>query len=123
MQELVRRVQDAPARAVEQESWLPKFFGSYRAVEIACMYLRQNGTQEFLGDPRDISQSTVSRIVTDLVPIIKTELAEFAPTAQEAIQMVQGRVCLVGGTITPYWSYDDHDELWRRKHGATGFNA
>ena len=37
--------------------------------------------------------------------------------------MVNGRVCLVDGTITPCWSYDDHDELWSRKHGTTGFNA
>ncbi|MCA1617124.1 MAG: transposase family protein [Acidobacteria bacterium] len=31
------------------------------------MYLRHNGTQELMGDLRDISQSTVSRIVTTLV--------------------------------------------------------
>jgi hypothetical protein len=61
--------------------------------------------------------------VTDLVPIIKTVLEEFVPTAQETIEMVQGRVCLVDGTITPCWSYDDHHELWSRKHGTTGFNA
>ena len=61
--------------------------------------------------------------MTDLVPIIKTELEEFVPTAAEAIEVVQGRVCLVDGTITPCWSYDDHDELWSRKHGTTGFNA
>jgi hypothetical protein len=87
------------------------------------MYLRHNGTQEFLGDLRDISQSTVSRIVTTLVPIVKSVLAEFVPNVQEAIEMVNGRVCLVDGTITPCWSYDDHDELWSRKHGTTGFNA
>jgi hypothetical protein len=33
------------------------------------------------------------------------------------------RVCLVDGTITPCWSYADHQELWSRKHGTTGFNA
>jgi hypothetical protein len=48
---------------------------------------------------------------------------EFVPTAQETIEMVSGRVCLVDGTITPCWSYDDHDKLWNRKHGTTGFNA
>jgi DDE superfamily endonuclease len=26
-------------------------------------------------------------------------------------------------TITPCWSYEDHKELWSRKHGTTGFNA
>lgn len=61
--------------------------------------------------------------MTNLVPIIKTVLEEFVPTAAEAIEVVGGRVCLVDGTITPCWSYDDHDELWSRKHGTTGFNA
>ena len=65
------------------------------------MYLRQNGSQEFLGDLRDTSQSTVSRIVTTLVPIVKAVLEEFVPTAKEAIELVNGRVCLVDGTITP----------------------
>ncbi len=87
------------------------------------MYLRHNGTQELLGDLHDISQSTVSRIVTTLVPIVKSVLAEFVPNVQESIEMVNGRVCLVDGTITPCWSYDDHDELWSRTHGTTGFNA
>jgi len=123
MQELVRRVQGALPEPWHKKVGRPKSCGLYRAAEIACMYLRQNPTQEFLGDLRDISQSTVSRIVTDLVPIIKTVLEEFVPTAAEAIEVVQGRVCLVDGTITPCWSYDDHDELWSRKHGTTGFNA
>ena len=101
----------------------PKSCGLYRAVEIACLSLRQNSTQEFLGDLRDLSQSTVSRIVTTLVPIIKTVLAEFVPTAAEAIELVNGRACLVDGTITPCWSYADHPELWSRKHATTGFNV
>ncbi len=87
------------------------------------MSVRQNAPQEFLGDLRDVSQPTVSRIVTDLVPIVKDVLTEFVPSAAEAIELVNGRVCLVDGTITPCWSYEDHDELWSRKHGTTGFNA
>jgi hypothetical protein len=58
------------------------------------MYLRQNCTQEFLGDMRDLSQPTVSRIVTALVPAVKAELEEFVPSAADAIEMVKGRVCL-----------------------------
>jgi hypothetical protein len=97
-----------------------KSCGLYRAVEIACMYIRQNGMQEFLGDLRGVSQPTISRIVTELVPIIKTVLEEFVPSAEDAIEMVEGRACLVDGTITPCWSYADHKELWSRKHGITG---
>ena len=87
------------------------------------MYIRQNGTQEFIGDLRDVSQPTISRIVTTLVPIIKAVLEEFVPVAKDAIEMVKGRVCLVDGTITPCWSYTDHKELWSRKKGTTGFNT
>ena len=45
------------------------------------------------------------------------------PTVAEAIDLVQGRVYLVDGTITPCWCYAENDELWSRKHGTTGFNA
>jgi len=123
MQELVARIHDALPEPWNKRVGRPKSCGLYRAAEIACMYLRQNGTQEVLGDLRDISQPTVSRIVSALVPIVKTVLEEFVPTARDAIEMVKGRVCLVDGTITPCWSYADHDELWSRKHATTGFNA
>jgi hypothetical protein len=123
MQELAFRVHGALDEPWSKKSGRPRACGFYQAVEIACMYLRQNCTQEFLGDMRDLSQPTVSRIVTALVPAVKAALEEFVPSAADAIEMVKGRVCLVDGTITPCWSYDDHRELWSRKHGTTGFNA
>jgi hypothetical protein len=123
MEELVRRVHARLGTPWNKKVGRPKSCGLYRAVEIASLYLRQNSTQEFLGDLQSISQSTVSRIVTTLVPIVKSVLEEFVPSAQDAIEMVRSRVCLVDGTITPCWSYADHDELWSRKHGTTGFNA
>jgi hypothetical protein len=123
MEELVQRVQGRLSEPWNKKVGRPKSCGLYRAVEVACMYVRQNGTQEFIGDLRDISQSTVSRIVTTMVPIIKTVLEEFVPSAKDAIELVKGKACLVDGTITPCWSYADHPELWSRKKGTTGFNA
>jgi DDE superfamily endonuclease/Helix-turn-helix of DDE superfamily endonuclease len=123
MQELVQRVQDRLTRPWNKKVGRPKSCGLYRATDIACMYLRHNSTQEFLGDLRGISQPTVSRIITELVPIIKAVLEEFVPTAADAVEMVKGRVCLVDGTITPCWSYAEHHELWSRKQATTGFNA
>ena len=123
MQELVLRVQDALTEPWNKGTGRRKSCRLYDAVEIACMYLRQNATQEFLGDLRYVSQPTVSRIVTTLVPVVKAVLEEFVPDAKDAIELVKGRVCLVDGTITPCWSYGDHPELWSRKHGTTGFNA
>lgn len=123
MQELVCRVHEALAEPWNKGVGRPKSCGLYTAVEIACMYLRQNIPQEFLGDLRNVSQSTVSRIVTALVPVVKAVLGEFVPDAKDAIEMANGRVCLVDGTITPCWSYENHNELWSRKKSTTGFNA
>lgn len=117
------RVHDALPEPWNKKTGRPKALGLHAAVETSCMYIRHNGTQEFLGDLRGASQSTVSRIVGTLIPIVKAVLEEFVPTAEEAIELVNGRVCLVDGTITPCWSYADHGELWSRKHGTTGFNT
>jgi hypothetical protein len=65
------------------------------------MYIRHNCTEEFLGDLRGLSQATVSRILADLVPVVRSVLAEFVPDPREAIRAVDGKVCLVDGTITP----------------------
>jgi hypothetical protein len=78
----------------QKKTGRPKSCGLYQAVEVACMYLRHNATQEFIGDLRDISQSTVSRIITVLVPMIEVVLEEFVPDAKDAIRLVKGKVCL-----------------------------
>ncbi len=101
MQELVCRINGALTEPWNKKTGRPKSCELYRAVEIACMYIRQNAVQEFLGDLRNISQSTVSRIVTTLVPMVKAVLTEFVPSVEEAIELVNGRVCLVDGAITP----------------------
>lgn len=123
MQELVARVGKALPTPWNKNVGRRRSVGLYRAVEVGCMYLRQNVTQEFLGDQLGISQSTVSRLIATLVPVIKNVLEEFVPTTEDAITMVNGRVCLVDGAITPCWSYAGHHELWSRKHGTTGFTT
>ena len=123
MQELVCRVSQALPEPWKKQTGRPRSCGLYHAVEIACMYVRHNSTQEFLGDLRGISQPTVSRIITKLVPVVTAVLEEFVPSAADAIEMARGRVCLVDGTLTPCWSYAGHDELRSRKRGATGFCA
>lgn len=123
MQELVRRVNEALDKPWARRAGRPKRLGLYKAVETACMYLRQNATEEFIGDVHGASQPTVSRYLAILVPLIKAVLEEFVPSAADAIEIVKGRVCLVDGTIAPCWSYRQHRELWSRKLTTTGFNA
>jgi hypothetical protein len=54
---------------------------------------------------------------------LRAVVEKFVPTVAEAIDLIQGRVCLLDGTITPCWSYAENNELWSRKHGTTGFHA
>jgi len=123
MQELVRRVNEALDEPWDKRTGRPKSLGLYKAVEAACMYLRQNATQEFIGETRETSQPTISRYAAVLIPLVKAVLEEFVPDAKEAIEIVKGRVVLVDGTLTPCWSYKEHQELWNGKHKTTGFNA
>jgi hypothetical protein len=123
MQELVLRVNEALDEPWNKPTGRPKSLRLYKAVEAACMYLRQNATQEFIGETRDTSQPTISRYAAVLVPLVKAVLEEFVPDAAEAIEMVRGKVVLVDGTLTPCWSYAQHSELWNGKHKTTGFNA
>ena len=60
MQELVQCVHEALTEPWHKKVGRPKSCGLDQAVEIACMYLHHNGTQEFLGELRGISQSTAS---------------------------------------------------------------
>jgi len=53
MQELVRRVNEALDEPWNKRIGRPKSLGLYKAVEAACMYLRQNATQEFVGETRN----------------------------------------------------------------------
>jgi len=123
MQELVRRVNGALDKPWNKRVGRPKSLGLHKAVEAACMYLRQNAAQEFIGDVRDTSQPTISRYLAVLVPLVKSVLEEFVPSAADAIEVVKGRVVLVDGTLTPCWSYKEHQDLWNKKHKTTGFNA
>lgn len=123
LDELTRRVETELAEAWDKEIGRPKACGLRQAVAISCMYVRQNGTQEFLGDLQEVSQSTVSRIIVKIVPIVRRVLEEFVPTVESASEVLTGRACLVDGTITPCWSYRDHQALWSRKKGVTGFNT
>jgi hypothetical protein len=123
MQELVRLVNEALEAPWNKHLGRPRALGLYRAVEAACMYLRQNATEEFIGDLTGPSQSTISRYLKLLVPVVKAVLEKFVPSAADAIELVQGRICLVDGTITRCWSYEEHEELWNGKKRVTGFNA
>jgi hypothetical protein len=87
MQELACRAQDAMEIPWKKKGvGRKKSCGLHAAVEIACMYLRHNVIQEFLGDMKGISQPTVSRIITAIVTA-----GEIGPGAIRAVRRIRPR--------------------------------
>ena len=94
--------------------------GLFKSVQVALTYLRRNRVQHDLAETFAVSQSTISRIVTALVPVIVKTLNDLVPTADDLDPATQ---LLVDGTLLPCWSWADHPELWSGKHRTTGVNV
>jgi len=122
LDELVVRIERLLTEPWNKSTGRPKKLSLRDAVAIASAYKRQNIIQEVLGEIWDVSQEVVSGIITEITPLIEQATREFVPTAEEAIEWVRGRACLVDGSLGPCWSWDGHGELWTRKQGTTGHN-
>jgi len=122
LEDLVTRVEKLLPAPWNKPKGRPKKLSLQDAVAITVAYSRQNIIQEVLGERWNVSQELVSETITDLVPLIEEATREFVPTAQEAAEAVTDRACLLDGSLAPCWSWDEHDELWTRKHGTTGHN-
>lgn len=69
-----------------------------------------------------VSQSTISRVLTTITPLVRAATEEFVPTVEEAIEAVDDAVVILDGSEAPCWSWADHGELWSGKSGTTGHN-
>ena len=56
------------------------------ALIVACGYARNNITEEVWAEIFDVGQSTISRYITFLTPLIDQATAGFRPTAEEAAE-------------------------------------
>jgi DDE superfamily endonuclease len=83
-------------------------------------YMRHNRTQAEIGESFRVSQSTISRAVSVITPLISDATSGYVPTAGELNPDEQ---YIVDGTLFPRWSWAGHDELWSGKHKATGMNV
>lgn len=93
--------------------------GLFKSVQIALTYLRRNRVQHELAELFGVSQATISRTITTVVPLIVAVLKDAVPTADDLDPEVQ---LLVDGTLVPCWSWATHRELWSGKHRTTGLN-
>jgi hypothetical protein len=82
--------------------------------------LRQNPVQEAAAELYGISQATVSRRRTALLPVVEKALACHVPDPAEASA---GRIVLVDGTLVTTWDWSSEGTtMFSGKHRDTGFN-
>jgi Helix-turn-helix of DDE superfamily endonuclease/DDE superfamily endonuclease len=96
--------------------------GPYRAVLAVLLYLRHNVSQALIAELLGCSQSTVSRLVGRLLPIITTVLT---PTADHAAKRDLRSTVRVDGFLVPTgnWRKDTFTSgMYSGKRHACGFN-
>jgi DDE superfamily endonuclease/Helix-turn-helix of DDE superfamily endonuclease len=93
------------------------------ALIVASGYARNNITQEIWAEIFDVEQSTISRYITFLTPLIGKATADFRPSAEEATEATRDAIALVDGTLWPCWSWAGERELWAGKYKKTGHGS
>jgi hypothetical protein len=111
-----------------EEPWVkgsgrPRELTLREALIVACGYERNNITEEIWAEIFDVSQSTISRCITFLTPLIDQATDEFRPAAEEAAEATRGSIALVDGTLWPCWSWSGERELWAGKYKTTGHGS
>ncbi|MGH3589818.1 MAG: transposase family protein, partial [Pseudonocardiaceae bacterium] len=93
------------------------------ALVVTSGYMRQNIIEEVWAEIFDVDQSTISRYITFLTPLVDQATAEFRPSAEEAAEATRGAIALVDGTLWPCWSWAGEGELWAGKYKTTGHGS
>lgn len=85
------------ATATEQKKPWPPILGLYKSAVVALTYMRRNRAQAEIAETFGVSQSTISRAVATMTPLLGCALHDFVPTADELDDSEQ----LVVGTLLP----------------------
>jgi hypothetical protein len=123
-----REIEDLCALVVEIQSSAPEkgrrewppILGLGNSMVVALTYLRRNRVQCELAETYGVSQSTISRAISAVTPLLARALAQFVPVAEE---LVSGRQYIVDGTLLPCWSWRSRPRLYSGKHKTTGMNV
>ena len=123
LDELESRVSELLERPWDKGTGRPKELTLREALVVVCGYARHNLVEEVWADIFDVDQSTISRYITVLTPLVDQATAEFRPTADDAAEATKGAVALVDGTLWPCWSWTGERELWAGKYKTTGHGS
>lgn len=103
----------------DQRRW-PPIPGLFKSVVVALTYLRRNRVQAEIAEAFDVSQSTISRAVTALTPLLGVVTSDWVPVAED---LDVRRQHIVDGTLLPCWSWTGHRELYSGKRKTTGLSV
>ncbi len=120
---LEQMVADLLEKPWDQGTGRPKELTLREALVVTSGYMRQNIIEEVWADIFDVDQSTISRYITFLTPLIGQATAELRPSAEEAAEATRGAIALVDGTLWPCWSWSGERELWAGKYKTTGHGS
>jgi hypothetical protein len=123
LDELEQMISDLLDEPWDKGNGRPRELTMREAVIVTCGYARNNITEEIWAEIFDVNQSTISRHITFLTPLIEQATAELRPSAEEAAEATRGAIALVDGTLWPCWSWAGERELWSGKYKTTGHGS
>jgi len=106
--------------SVDEERTWPPIPGLFKSVVVALTYMRRNRVQTEPAETYEVSQSTISRAITGVTPLVGKVLRPHVPTADELGEQTQ---YIVDGTLLPCWSWAPDPESYSGKHKTTGLNV
>ena len=121
--ELERRVAIMLEKPWDKKTGRPRELTLREAIIVTCGYMRQNIIEEVWADIFDVAQSTISRYITILTPLIDRATKRDRPTKTAAARAVRGVIALVDGSLWPCWSWSGKKKLWSGKHKTTGHGS
>jgi hypothetical protein len=107
----------------DKDEGRPRELTLREALIVSCGYLRQNIIEDVWADIFDVAQSTISRYITFLTPLIEKATEEDRPTAEDAAETTRDVIALVDGTLWPCWSWHGESKLWSGKYKTTGHGS
>src|SRR5690349_20674933 len=84
LDELEERVAELLEEPWDKSTGRPREITFRESLVITCGYMRQNIIEDVWADIFDVDQSTISRIITFLTPLIEHATADFRPGPAEA---------------------------------------
>jgi hypothetical protein len=123
LDELEERVSELLEMPWDKDTGRPRELTLQEALVVTCGYMRQNIIEDVWADIFDVDQSTISRIITFLTPLVEQATVEFRPALEEAAEATRDAIALVDGTLWPCWSWDGERKLWSGKYKTTGHGS